>query len=135
MGKTHTNTQNPYKKLFIMMKFAAALVLLIAVANSSPLVQNTKLATAEKEIRAQLTTLFEGENVKNAKSRAKEVSQRIVEIYDDSKLTVAEKATQVRGAIEDVVGELNKENVDEVFQGILAKAAEVYMPHLENMKQ
>merc|ERR1712127_422474 len=122
MGKTHTNTQNPYKKLLIMMKFAAALVLLIAVANSSPLVQNTKLATAEKEIRAQLTTLFEGENVEDAKSRAKEVSQRIVEIYDDSKLTVAEKATQVRGAI------------DEVFQGILAKAAEVYMPHLENMK-
>ena len=118
-----------------MMKTAAvALVLLIAVANSSPLVQNTKLVDAEKEIRAQLTTFFEGENVEDAKSRAKEVSDKIVEIFDDSKLTITEKATQVRGSIEDVVGKLNKDNVDKVFQGVLAKAAEVYLPHLENMK-
>jgi len=117
-----------------MKTAAVALVLLIAVANSSPLVQNTKLVDAEKEIRAQLTTFFEGENVEDAKSRAKEVSDKIVEIFDDSKLTITEKATQVRGAIEDVVGKLNKENVDKVFQGVLAKASEVYLPHLENMK-
>lgn len=117
-----------------MKTAAVALVLLIAVANSSPLVQNTKLVDAEKEIRAQLTTFFEGENVEDAKARAKEVSDRIVEVFDDSKLTVTEKATKVRGAIEDVVGKMNKEHVDKVFQGVLAKATEVYMPYLENMK-
>merc|ERR1712165_95781 len=79
-----------FKKMQI--KFLAPLILLIAVANSSPLVQDKDLANAEKEIRAQFTTFFEGENVEDAKQKAKEVSDRIVAIYDDSSKTLSEKA-------------------------------------------
>merc|ERR1712108_86571 len=105
-----------------MMKLAASLVLLVAIANATPLVQNQQLVQAEKEIRAQLTTFFEGENVADAKQKAKDDSDKIVQIYDDTSLTVTQKAKKVREAIEGVAGKLNKENVDKVFQNILAKA-------------
>jgi predicted Holliday junction resolvase-like endonuclease len=118
-----------------MMKIAASLLLLLVVANASPLVQNQELAQAEKEIRRQLTTFFEGENVDNAKERAKEVSDKIVTIYEDASLTVTEKATQIREAIENVAGKVNKENIDKVFQNVMAKVAEVYAPYLKKIQE
>merc|ERR1712020_667639 len=99
--------------LKMQIKIAASIILLIAVvANSTPLVQNQQLAAAEKEIRSQLTDFFEGENVQNAKAKAKQVSDRIVAIYDDASLTITEKAQKVRETVEGVVGQVNKENLD-----------------------
>merc|ERR1712178_384058 len=87
----------------------------------TPLVQNQQLVNAEKEIRAQLTTFFEGENVQDAKAKAKEVSDRIVAIYDDASLTITEKAQKVRETVENVVGQVNKENLDNALTNIMAK--------------
>merc|ERR1712151_405502 len=93
---THTYTLQIHFKMF---KVAASLILLVAIANATPLVQNKQLANAEKEIRAQLTTFFEGENVQDAKAKAKEVSDKIVAIYDDASLTITEKAQKVREVV------------------------------------
>merc|ERR1712117_535521 len=119
-----------------MGKIAASIILLIAVvANSTPLVQNQQLAAAEKEIRAQLTTFFEGENVQDAKAKAKQVSVRIVAIYDDANLTITEKAQKVRETVENVVGQVNKENLDNALTNIMAKITSVYAPYLESLKE
>merc|ERR1712066_713398 len=122
-------------KQFKMFKVAASFILLIAIANSTPLVQNQQLVNAEKEIRAQLTTFFKGENVQDAKAKAKEVSDRIVAIYDDANLTIPEKAQKVREAVEGVVGQVNKENLDNALTNIMAKITSVYAPYLESLKE
>ena len=119
----------------MQIKFFAALFLLIAVTNSTPLVQNQQLVNAEKEIRAQLTTFFEGENVQDAKAKAKEVSDRIVAIYEDANLTITEKAQKVRETVENVVGQVNKENLDNALTNIMAKITSVYAPYLESLKE
>ena len=119
----------------MQINFFAALFLLIAVTNSTPLVQNQQLVNAEKEIRAQLTTFFEGENVQDAKAKAKEVSDRIVAIYEDANLTITEKAQKVRETVENVVGQVNKENLDNALTNIMAKITSVYAPYLESLKE
>merc|ERR1712045_163 len=131
---TQKNTHTHYK-YFKMFKVAASLILLVAVTNSTPLVQNQQLVNAEKEIRAQLTTFFEGENVQDAKAKAKQVSDRIVAIYDDASLTITEKAQKVRETVEGVVGQVNKENLDNALTNILAKITSVYAPYLESLKE
>merc|ERR1711972_715930 len=107
----------------------------IAVTNSTPLVQNQQLVHGEKEIRAQLTAFFEGENVQDAKAKAKEVSDRIVAIYEDANLTITEKAPKVRETVENVVGQVNKENLDNALTNIMAKITSVYAPYLESLKE
>merc|ERR1711928_288095 len=137
MGTSQINTDrvkniHKYKTITSkMMKLAVSLVLLVAIANATPLVQNQQLVQAEKEIRAQLTTFFEGENVADAKQKAKDVSDKIVQIYEDSTLTIQEKATQVRSEIENVVGKLNKANVDKIMANVTA----VYAPYLEKLQE
>merc|ERR1712038_781892 len=123
-----------------MGKTAASIILLIAVvANSTPLVQNQQLANAEKEIRSQLTDFFEGENVQDAKAKAKQVSDRIVAIYDDASLTITQKAQKVsqvvRETVENTVGQVNQQNLDDAMAKIMTKITGVYAPYLESLKE
>merc|ERR1712213_123931 len=129
MGTLKSNTTHKMQKSII-----AAILFFVTITNASPLVQNKQLVDAETAIRTQLTNFFESENVENAKDKAKQVSDKIVKIFDDSRLTVQEKSQQVRSAIEEAVGKVNKENADAVVQKILAKASEVYLPYLEAIK-
>merc|ERR1712045_54772 len=131
---TQKNTHTHYK-YFKMFKVAASLILLVAIANATPLVQNKQLANAEKEIRAQLTTFFEGEYVQDAKAKAKEVSDKIVAIYDDANLTITEKAQKVREVVENAAGKVNKQNLDKAMKNIMAKITSVYAPYLESLKE
>merc|ERR1712027_111262 len=81
-----SNTTHKMQKLII-----AAILFFVTITNASPLVQNKQLGDAETAIRTQLTNFFESENVENAKDKAKEVSDKIVKIFDDSRLTVQER--------------------------------------------
>merc|ERR1712165_254204 len=133
---THLHYYNtPHFIQKMQIKFLAPLILLIAVANSSPLVQDKDLANAEKEIRAQLTTFFEGENVEDAKQKAKEVSDRIVAIYEDSSKTLTEKAQSIKEAIEEAAGQVSKENLDAAFTKIMAQVTDSYAPYVESLKE
>merc|ERR1712117_537845 len=70
----------------------------------------------EKEIRSQLATFFEGQNIQDAKAKAKEVSDRIVVIYDDASLTITEKAQKVREVVENAAGKVNKQKLDQALK-------------------
>merc|ERR1739848_338801 len=133
--KTFTLLQYYFILKKMQIKFFAPLILLIAVANSSPLVQNKELVDAEKEIRAQLTTFFEGENVADAKKKAKDVSDRIVKIYDDAQMTLTEKAQKVREVVEEAAGQVNKKKLDDALTNIMAKITKSYAPYLESLKE
>merc|ERR1711978_708879 len=131
-----SNTTHPKKHLKMQIKIAASIILLIAVvANSTPLVQNQQLATAEKEIRSQLIDFFEGENVQDAKAKAQQVSDRIVAIYNDASLTITEKAQKVRETVENAVGQVNQQNLDDAMAKIMTKITGVYAPYLESLKE
>merc|ERR1712026_149971 len=117
------------------MGIAVSFILLIAIANATPLVQNKQLASAEKEIRSQLATFFEGQNVQDAKAKAKEVSDRIVVIYDDASLTITEKAQKVREVVENAAGKVNKQKLDQALKNIMTKITSTYTPYLESLKE
>merc|ERR1711997_128612 len=124
--KTHT---------LLVMKYAFALAIVLVAVNASPMVQNQQLAQAKAQITEQLTQFYESEGVTNAKNKAKEVSDKIVSIYNDSTLTITEKANKVKEAIASKASNLNKEKLNEVFVTVVAKAQAIYQPWVESSKQ
>merc|ERR1712242_268663 len=123
------------KQTHAVMKYAFALAILLVAVSASPMVQNRKLAQTKAQITAQLTQFYQSEGVANAKSKAREVSQRIVGIYNDSTLNVQQKAQKVRQAIAERAGQVNREKLNQIFRQVLQKTQAMYQPWVEQGQQ
>merc|ERR1712221_20516 len=93
--------------------------------------QNQQLAATKAQITEQLANFYESEGVVNAKNKAREVSQKIVSIYNDSTLTITQKANKVKEAIASKVGNVNKQKLNQVFNNVIAQTQAIYQPWVE----
>merc|ERR1712189_123787 len=115
----------------IVMKYALAVAIVLVAVNASPMVQNQQLAATKAQITEQLANFYESEGVVNAKNKAREVSQKIVSIYNDSTLTITQKANKVKEAIASKVGNVNKQKLNQVFNNVIAQTQAIYQPWVE----